>query len=316
MEALTLPRNQWQRVVSEGVAGSLVKVSGKNVCPNPWPQQVRKRYGTGTGQVRDRYGTGTGHVRDRYGTGTGQVRNRYGTDTGQVRDRYGTGTGQVRNRYGTGTEKVRNRYGKGTEQVRDRYGTGTEQVRDRFGTGTGQVRNRYGTSTEQVPIPFPYMCEVSRTFTETDTCRYLFRTWPVQHGAAKAIPYRIKKPTKEVRKFRWKVIKKGNEWLSHPNKTFILATVLTLPFTPSKATPKHKLEKSILATVSATCFCVSATALARGGSLFWQVDSSHGFCHMFLPQLLPGVNHCFDPKSKKVELTLLWRIQNICLNSL
>jgi len=91
MEALTLPRNQWQRVASEGVAGSLVKVSGKNACPNPWPQQ---RYGTGT----NRYGTGTGQVLDRYGTGSGKVRDKYGTGTGQVRDRYGTGTGQVRDR--------------------------------------------------------------------------------------------------------------------------------------------------------------------------------------------------------------------------
>ena len=226
---------------------------------------------------------------NRYERGTEQVRDRYGTGTEQVRDRYGTGTGQVRNRYGTGTGQVRDRYGTSTEQVRDKYGTGT----DTFPVHVRGLPYIYGNRHLPVPVP------------------YLFRTWPVQHGAAKAIPYRIKKPTKEVRKFRWKVIKKGNEWLSHPNKTFILATVLTLPFTPSKATPKHKLEKSILATVSATCFCVSATALARGGSLFWQVDSSHGFCHMFLPQLLPGVNHCFDPKSKKVELTLLWRIQNI-----
>ena len=97
MEALTLPRNQWQRVASEGVAGSLVKVSGKNASRthghNRGTGQVRNRYGTGTGQVLDRYGTGSGKVRDKYGTGTGQVRDRYG---------YGTGTGQVRNRYGTG----------------------------------------------------------------------------------------------------------------------------------------------------------------------------------------------------------------------
>ena len=106
MEALTLPRNQWQRVASEGVAGP-GQSQWQKCLPEPMATtEVRDRYGTGTGQVRDRYWTGTGQVRDRYGTSTGQVRDRYGTGTGQVRDRYGTGTGQVSNRYGTGTEQV------------------------------------------------------------------------------------------------------------------------------------------------------------------------------------------------------------------
>ena len=173
--------------------------------------------------------------------GTGQVRNRYGTG----RDRYWTGTGQVRERYGTSTG-----------QVRDRYGTGTGQVRDRYGTGTGQVRNRYGTGTEQVYGYLSRRCTRSPVHLRKqlkDTCRYLFRTSSVPD------PYNTEQPKQshiESKSRQKRPEKRGMN--GYQVITSKQSLCFDTAFHPIKATPKHKLQESILVTVSATCFCHSS----------------------------------------------------------